>query len=764
MATKVEVGPYQGSVRASRWTRLTRSALFGVAAACLRGAGSGAAAPEMTLPFVVVIPSDAPATPVTLWVGSADGGERTISLAPGAREGAATVAGVPPWRLRLLAAGFWGPTRSVSEAPSTPVPLELWPAGELALEVDTGASAPPPGRLGVFLTPAQDDASGPGAAEVHCPVEGGKVAGCELPAGVWHLRLEMGQLAPHLAWDVTVPPGAQLNLGRVTFRPGATLTGTVVAPPGVAVEATTVHLSPARDAAALGGEVRRGLAAAGRQVAVDGAGRFAVAGVPGGAWVLLAHHPSCPAPPLVTTVHPPSGVMELPQAITLRCPATVEVRVTPADSVPEGGLKVELLPWGLHEPSETPLASGIVSHGGRWRSPPLPPARMLVVLSSPADEVLASREVELEGEDLAVEIPLELVVVDGKLMEGRKGLAARLDFRAPDGATAAAQSDHEGRFSAIFPRSGRWQPFVTLGPPRQVLALPPVEVTAGGTLTLRLPHTRVRGEVRHADGVSPAPGAEVEITGAEGSPLATGNADSSGRFELRAVPPGRALLTARQGERSSRPWDVDVVEGRESHYVVLLEDRITVRLQVVAGEAPVVGAQVFAGGADAAGRVLLGEGSVATTGPDGVATLTLPPGTARVALLVLAPGFPLYDAPPQPLPAAGEVIQVSLAPAGGTLLLDPDAHGEDRVPLLLKDGHVLQATPMLGHWAALHGKPPRPGQEWEIPMMPPARYRLCRATQGEVAAVLSGAALPRASACSSEGFLAPGGVLRLSLP
>lgn len=740
-------------------------AFLGVAAVCLPSAAAGAGAQEAMLPFIIAAPADAPSAPFTVWVSSADGQERTISLPPGVREGAAPVAGAPPWHLRLLAAGFWSPTRTVVEPPSAPVPLELWPAGELALQVNTGASAPPPAYLNGFLTRAREDFTGqPAAAEVHCPVEKGKVAGCTVPAGVWHLRLEVAELAPHLAWDVTVPLRAQLDLGQVTFRAGATLAGTVVAPPGVAVEATTVHLSPARDVPALGGEARRGLAAAGRQVAVDGAGRFAVAGVAGGAWVLLAQHPSCPAPPLVTTVNPPSGVIELPHPITLRCPATVEVRVTPAESVPEGGLKVELLPWGLHEPSETPLANGVLSHGGPWRSPPLPPARMLVVLSSPADEVLASREVELEGEDLAVEIPLKVVVVEGKLLEGRRGIAARLEFLAPDGASVAAQSDQEGHFSATFPRPGRWQPFVTLGQPRQVLALKPVEVTAGGTLTLRLPHTRVRGEVRHADGVSPAPGAEVQLTSADGVPVATGKADEEGRFDLRAVPPGRALLTARLGERSSRPGDVEIVEGRESHYVVVLEDSIAVRFQVVGGDAPVAGAQVLAGGADAAGRVLLGERSVATTGPDGVATLTLPPGSARVGFSVLAPGFALSDAPPQPLPAAGEPIQVSLAPAGGTLLLDPDIHGEDRVPLLLKDGHVLQATPMLGHWAALHGKPPQPGQEWEIPMMPAARYRLCRASQGEVIAVVSGQALPRASACSPEGFLAPGGVLRLSLP
>ena len=515
-----------------------------------------------------------------------------------------------------------------------------------------------------------------------------------------------------------------------------------------------MNVAPARDVAALSPEARQGPAAASRRVAVDGWGRFAMACVPGGAWMVLAQHPECPALPLVTTVNPPSGVIELAQPLTLRCPATVEVRVSPPESVPASGLHVELFPWGPQASTETPLASGEIPAGSSWRSPPLPPARLLVVLSSPGAGVLGSREIELEGQELAVEIPLELVVVEGRLLEGRKGV----------GSSVTVETNEEGRFAATFPRPGRWRPFVRLTAYRQVLALEPVEVTAGGTLNLRLPHTRVRGEVRHADGVSPAPRAEIEVTGAEWLSVAPGSADGSGRFDLRAVPAGRAVLIARLGERSSRPLDVEVLEGRESYYVVLLKDRVTVRYRVVGGGVPVAGAQVFAGGADAAGRVGLGKGGVDTTGVNGVATLALAPGSVQVAFFVLAPWFALYDAPPQPLPEAGDLIEVSLALVGGTLLLDPETHADGRVPLLLKDDHVVQATPMLGHWAALPGRPPRPGQEWEIPMMPAGCYRLCRATQGEVAAVVTGHALPRTSSCSPEGVLAPGGTLRLALP
>lgn len=731
----------------------------------LPGASAGAAAQEATLPFVIATPGGVPNVPITVWVGSADGGERTLTLPPDARAGAATAAGPPPWQLRLLVADFWSATHTVYEPPDAPLRLELWPAGGLALEVDAAGASPPPTQVGVALTAARDGLAGqPGAAEAPCRLEDGQVSNCPLPAGVWHVRLEVGALAPHVAWEVIIPARGRLDLGRVVFLPGATLVGNVVAPPGVAVEATTVNVAPARDVAALGTAARQGLAAASRKVAVDGWGRFAMAGVAPGAWAVLAQHPECPAPPLVVAVERSAGVIELPQPLTLRCPAAVEVRVTPPEAIPASGLQVELLARGGNQTPDTPLASGEIPAGGLWRSPPLPPGRLLVVLSAPDGAVLGSREVELEGQELAVEIPLELVLVEGRLLKGRRGVAAKLDFIGADGATAAAQADEEGRFFASFPRPGRFRPFVTPQGRAQLLALEPVEITAGATLTVRLPHTRLRGEVRQADGVSPAPGAQLELTAADGAPTATTTADEAGRFELRGVPEGRGVLAATADERRSRPLDVEILEGRENFYVLLLDDPLVVRCRVLGAGAPLAGVHVAVWAADTAARLLPGDPSFATTEADGVAAVALVPGTARAALTVLAPGFALYEAAAQPLPAGGEPLVVTLAQLGGTLLLDPSAGEEESAPLLLKDGQLLLASAMLGHWAALHGKPPAADREWEIPMMPPGRYRLCRATAAEAVAVRTGHAVPRASSCSPEGDLAPAGVLRLYLP
>ncbi len=738
----------------------------GVIAAWLPGEAGGAGFEQAALPVVVAFLAGAPSTPVTVWVAGSDGQEVTATVPAGTTEITVTAVVPPPWRLGARCPGFWSSPRNLAEPPTAPVQLELWPAAELALAAHLPPGEEAPEELEVVLTPAHADTAGqPKVAEARCPLEKGKAQGCLVPAGTWHLRLQVGTLAPHLAWNVTLPPGGSVDLGRLEFRPGATVAGQVVAAPAVAAEATVVEATPRRLAAAQEAGSRSALAAAERQVPVDPWGRFAVAGLSAGTWILRARQQECAAPPLPVTVNPPEGVIELTSPLELRCPAPLEVKVTPLESIPATGLEVEVYPLGLEQDAETPLAAGEVGEDGRWRSPPLPAGLYLVILSTPDGATMAIQEVKLEGEAAEVEFSLRVVVVSGRVLEGRRGVAAEVDFHAPDdGANLVVHSDDEGNFVATFPRPGRFRPFVTLAKPRQVLSLPTVEVKAGAALTLRLPHTRVRGEVRQGDGVSPAARASVEAIGPDGYPAAKATADGEGRFELRGLPAGRLTLAATAGGKRSRPLEVELLEGRESQVVLLLEDSLTVRCRVRGAGAGVVGAQVLAWGADAAGRLLASISGEATTGPDGTAAVALAPGAARVSVAVLAPGFALYEAPPQPLLAADEHLEVALDQAAGTLVVDSNLYADDHVPLLVKDGRPLVVSSMLGQWASLHGKLPGATQEWEIPMLPPGRYRLCRLTGDEAVAVLAGHALPRAAACSQEGVLAPGGMLPLSLP
>lgn len=726
--------------------------------------GLAATAEQRTVPVAIGFPRGVPPGPISLWVAGSDGQENTFLLPPGTEEHSVQPPGAPPWQLQARSPGFWSAPHTVDGPPAAPLRLEVWPAAEVTLSVHLPPGQQPPGQLEVVLTPAQEELSTqPPGATVHCPLEDGRVKRCVVPAGSWHLRLQAGGFAPHLLWSITIPPQGLVELGQVEFRPGATLAGRVEGPAQLALEAVTVEITPARPDTALGGQGRRAAPALTRQVGVNPWGYFALPGVEAGAWVVRARHPECSAPPLTVTINPPQGLMELPRPLTLLCPAALTVIVTPPESIPAGGLGVEVYRWDPHEEAETPAAAGEVPSGGGWRSPPLPAGTYLVTLSSPSGGTLATQEAALAGEDVEVEIPLRLLVVSGRVLEGRKGLAAKLEFTTGDGATASAQSDEDGHFSATFPRPGSWRPFVRLGEGRQLLALPAAEVKAGETLTLRLPLTRVRGEVRQGDGLTPAPAAQLELLGPDGALAATATADRAGRFELRGVPTGRLTLTASAEERRSRPLELELSTAQEIQVILVLEEGETLRLRVVGAGGPLAGAQLLAWGADAAGRLLPAAAAEAVAGADGMAAVTLPPGVARAGVAVLAPGFALHETPPQPLPPPGQVVEVRLEQSGGTLLLDPHLFRDDHAPLLFQDGRPLVVSGMLGMWAALHGRPPVAGQPWEIPMLPPGRYRLCRLTPAENLAVLSGQALPRAAACSQEGVLAPGGTLRLSL-
>lgn len=746
--------------RAQSWVLVLFAALAGALPGWAPEA-AGTAAP-LELPVVLATPAGAPASPITVWAAGSDGQEYTVLLPPAAQAATLALPAGPPWRVGLRCPGHWSATHLLAEPPAQPLRLELWPAAELALEVLLPQETPPVAEVLLFFTPQRGGgAQQPPAAQVRCPVREGRVKGCLAPAGTWQLRLEAGKFAPHVLWDVQLAPQGQTALGRIRFYPGATLVGRLTGPPEVALEAAKVRAAPAL-AGVLEGPAPALFSPLAREGEVDGWGRFALPGLAGGVWAVTAAHPACPAAPLTVTVPASAGLVELPQPLTLRCPAVLEVRVSPAEAVGVPGLAVEVYPWMANEHAEETAAAGELPPGGSWRSPPLPAGKNLVVLVSPAGP-LARKEVELAGEDVVVELPLATLVVAGRLLQGRRGVAAQVEFWVADGASTAAEADEEGHFLVTFPRPGQWEAFVRLREGAQIIALGKVEVKPEEVLTLRLPSTRVRGEVRQSDGVTPAPDAAVELTVPDGSPAATAQADRQGRFDLSGVPAGRYSLQAASPPRRSRPLELELVEGRESSAVLLLEDPSHLRCRVTASQRPVLGARVVAWGLDAGGRPLWADPGEAATGPDGVALLTVPPGAKQVWVVAMAPGYALQELPPLPLPAPGETLAVGLTAEGGTLLVPDDLFATDAV-LLLQDGRPSAASRVLAEWAFWHGKAPSNAGEWEIPMLPPGRYRLCRLSRGEVTAVLAGFALPRASACSPEGFLAPGGTLSLPLP
>lgn len=113
---------------------------------------------------------------------------------------------------------------------------------------------------------------------------------------------------------------------------------------------------------------------------------------------------------------------------------------------------------------------------------------------------------------------------------------------------------------------------------------------------------------------------------------------------------------------------------------------------------------------------------------------------------------------------AEQPVVLELRQEGGRLELTRPPEEGHRVPLLLVDGQPLDflKLPLLRRWARTNGVDPAQEGALAIPAMPSGLYAYCQVTMDEALLVLSGAALPKASACS-EGFLSPNGELELAV-
>lgn len=726
--------------------------------------------PEVELPVTVVVPPQAQPPEVTVVVRSADGYERTTVFSAGVARGVVRAAGSPPFGLEAHCSGLWSPERSLPASPPVPVQLQLWPAATVSMEVRAPSLALPPAETSIALTALREGLEQqPVEAEVRCRAHEGKVKRCVVPAGAWHLRIQAAGLAPQYLWDVGLAPGSETDLGTIVLRTGATVVGRVeAASPGDALPAATVVVVPARDLAQVAPEERRVWSAAARRTSVSPSGQFAISGLEAGAWLVSADHPECPSGHIAVTVDTRFGVVELDRPMRLRCPAAVDVRVLPASVVPEAGLPLALYAVSLHGVADEAAAEGIVPPAGTWRSPPLASGTYLLTLSDVSGSTLASRELVIDGEDVELEIELRFVPVVGRLILGRKGLPGRIEFRSEHGASVSTEADGDGDFAAVFPHPGRWRPTVMWDWPTKHLMLPSIDVAAGKELIIRLPNTRLSGVVLHADGTTPAPSAVVTLQHTQGllGGYATATTDRHGRFNVAGFEAGRHTVTARIEGHTSRPVQVNLDEGRHTDVVLVLEGERSMRCRVRAAGTAVAQAQVLGFPADAAGRNLVGfDLPMGFTGPDGVVVLRTPSGTEKVRIVALAPGFALHETPLLPFPGAGEHLEITLSQDGGSVHVPAtffDLDGQAR--MLLRDGVPLLSSPLLGSWAAMHGKTPLAGQEMEIPMLPPGRWRLCQLQYAEAMLVFDGMAAVKASACSSEGLLPPGGVLRLAVP
>lgn len=386
-------------------------------------------------------------------------------------------------------------------------------------------------------TPVQSDAKGAfalpelPAAEVELRVRRAGYASATLPA----LRIPAG----------TGPANPPVDLGVVTLRPGAPLTGRVIDPRGQAVPGGEIFLL---DQPAGPNETEKALK--GRKPAATSAadGRFSIADLAAGTPVHLAIQAPGYLVAQVRAVRPPT---EKPVVVRLEPAASLLGRVVDESGDPVPGARVDLR-WQASHPQdpELPLGEPILRNTradgtGRFELRGVPAGPVRVSVTAPPFMPLEGVKVELPRPSTAGE--LELVLERGALLQGRVTTANGEPVSAVrvgvSGASAA--TNDEGLYWLEGAETGR-QDVLFLHPSHGRVARP-FEIQPGvNVLDLTFePGVEVAGRVVDETG-RPVSGARVELNPENRFELhqyhdVTGE---DGRFRLTPVLAGRYRLKA----------------------------------------------------------------------------------------------------------------------------------------------------------------------------------------------------------------------------
>ncbi|HEX7154912.1 MAG TPA: hypothetical protein VF618_25755 [Thermoanaerobaculia bacterium] len=693
------------------------------------------------LAALVQLRLEAPALIEARRLDSAEGKMVTVTAAV-TPDGAAAEVELEPglWELTPRASGWWAPPSVVRiEASTATVALPLFPAGILrgTVEVPAGSS---PRELTVHFQPlpGAGPATAPGGV-LTCPIEGRTFA-CELPAGRFDLALRIQGLASLHRWEQTLATARPLDLGRLRFERGASLTGKVVfeerrdrpkpaEQPKVTIELTPASLTMMTDDARHRAAVRRVVATA------NARGLFHLNAPPGRYVVQARAGALLSDAPEVTLLD--GREAQLRQPLVLARPRTLTLQVTPPVDLTGKPWSVRLQKLDRFNVLLSEVTATL-PETGRWVREAIAPGGYRLEIGRSPDDSWYTETLDLTT-DVDHHARIRSSFVHGTITLGGKPLEAQLTFTS-DRAWVPVVSDANGEFRVLLPfaAEGTWpvvkivalQPAVqrTLNDVRVVRdsddALPRIEI--------ELPGKSLRGVVVNREG-EPQPHALVHVEGS--GDFAEFEAEH-GAFEAAGLLPGTYALRAFTRDAETEGFvEVTLEDDTEAapvQLVVLPSTRVHGTIMSAAG--PVSGAAIAMLPRENRGIA----GSPRPVEADGSFDFRVSAGTADVFLSVVAPGYAwrLLRVPVQrePLPVAMESL-------GGTLVVEPG----DRRDLWLLHGGAFLAARGLGYFAGATAE----GTRFVVDSAESGEYALCDAPSG--------------GRCS-RGVLARGGTVVLKAP
>ncbi|MCU1227283.1 MAG: hypothetical protein JWO97_167, partial [Acidobacteria bacterium] len=500
-------------------------------------------------------------------------------------------------------------------------------------------------------------------------------------------------------------------LGDVRLTRGASLSGRVsIGAKLVSPEGVIVDLIPASYAWSAS-DLKR-VAARARGALTNGRGFFQFRDIEPGSYRVVARQKGW-SPAEARDVVVAAGAEEaLRDLLTLEPLRAVAVTIDPRTD-PKGRpwhVALRQFDFQIHEERSIDERAAI---DGQWKVGSLERGGYALRISDADGTVWHNEQFVVDRESISLQLKIEQVAVEGKVLLGSEPIAARLVFHNAERKEARFNSDEEGAFNGVLPSEGPFFVEVSRGTDRFSLRDVDVRLKAGearAQLDLRLPEGRLRGHVVDDNGEPVA--AALSARGDHGI-LSMSQTATDGSFEFSGLPTGDVQVRARNATGDSGFLTYHINGGNDSPVTIKLPNKRNVRGVV----------RTMSGGRVAGAIVRyyapsVGGSSEVITGPNGEFDFQFPSTAAPVDLIVMAANSPVRVV--RVLPMATEKLELVVGEPGGMLIV---AAPDEPWPFVGRsDGYLLSVS-----WLAWppDGERRRMGPDGFHLYLEPGEYTVC---------------------------------------
>lgn len=633
------------------------------------------------------------------------------------------------WDVSLSSPRCWSaPLRVTRERAAEPVRLHVWRAGEITGKLLLPERMPAGESVAMRIESVQPGVVPP--TTIHCPIKERRFR-CVIPAMPLDLRLAPEGVAPRYVWGVAARADATFDAGELRFGRGGAIVGMVrFSGDGPPVNEVRIELTPALAPPTLGGAEAAHRITRGETVQPNARGLFQFAQIEAGQYTVTAKvdgWSSAREP----EIRVEEGRETRLSALTIEPLARVEVSLMPPLDPYGERWRVKLYQLTPIAGTAVEIAAGQALMTGQWSVGGVHGGAHLIAVADHRGNAFARSTVDVSPRMPPVLVTIDAVAIDGVVRMGDAPLAARLEFRNPNGAKATFRSDAEGRFSGALPAEGRWNVDVTGKNNMSVSQTTEVRRRDSGPVKVELELADTTIDVTVVGGDGKPVAARVRALDRDGRIIAAAPTDENGRVQLAGIDAEeevRLSATSRPAGRASGAVAVRFDSQGRAETTLIVQSQIGVRgwLVTPAGKA-VAGAFV---------RFLVPQReryyNEEVSGPSGQFEITVPPDTAKLDLVILPPAMPVKMVSIPIDPDFDPNVEIVVGGPAATLEIETST--SPPFPII-RSGSMAVHTPMLRYplnWSS----PPRDWRNWGLAVtLEAGSYSVCSNTGANCKAV-----------------------------